>query len=377
MELLVPLFAALMFGTAFLGRDDSGDDHPDPVSTSPTEGDDVLTVRTAEAGTFDGFGGNDTITAVASNAAELTYDGLFLSGEFYGDSQPLVVRGGAGDDDITVSGNGLRVDGGSGADIIRLNGVSNATIVGETVYGQDATGATGAGAEPDVLISISGQNGAGQFFGGSDDDFVVGGADVNGGAGADVLISQAFAAHLKGGAGDDALVGNFGQEGRSFASLNAYLATDVDTLDGGAGDDRISGSHGDIMTGGAGADTLIAYTDVAYWAARGLAQPGAVHVTDFDASEDRMFIIFDEIRGDGPGPTLAGRITTEVDADGALRIIGDGETLAVIAGGADADVAIQTGQDTDTGANIYAYLDGRPANVADADIVVQSFRGVG
>jgi Ca2+-binding RTX toxin-like protein len=381
MELLVPLFAALIFGTALLERSEGDDDAPEAPPAGPTEGADVLTVRTDAAGTYDGLGGNDTITAVSSNDAVLTFDPLFLSGEFFGDAQPLTVFGGDGDDDISVSGNGLRVDGGNGTDVIRLNGVTNATIFGETVYGQAAMPGEDPGDVPDVLIYINGQNGTGQFFGGTSDEVVSGGSDVNGGAGNDSLYSGEFAAHLKGDDGDDVLDGNRAREFRSFSELPMFLATDVDTLDGGVGDDTISGSHGDIMTGGAGADSFVAYTDTQHWDRLSVEQPDAVMVTDFDPAEDRMVILFDEISGadDGPGPTLAGRITTEVDADGNLLVIGDGETLAVIAGGANATVVIQIGQDSSSGTTsiVYGNLDGTPASAADADIIIQSFRGVG
>ncbi|MBW8812209.1 MAG: calcium-binding protein [Caulobacterales bacterium] len=66
-------------------------------------------------------------------------------------------------------------------------------------------------------------------------------ATLRGGAGDDLLVGTSGNDHILGGEGDDTLSGGGGH----------------DTLEGGAGDDRIELGEGVVAVGGAGADTFV------------------------------------------------------------------------------------------------------------------------
>ncbi len=76
------------------------------------------------------------------------------------------------------------------------------------------------------------------------------GADVDAGAGKDVIYGGTGNDYLRGGDGNDALYGGVGDDSVDGGNGN-------DKLDGGVGDDTLSGDDGtDTLVGGAGADSL-------------------------------------------------------------------------------------------------------------------------
>ena len=124
----------------------------------------------------------------------------------------------AGDNNLTGTSSGDRIDSGAGHDIAR-GGAGNDDVNGDN--GKDR---------------LFGDAGADNLDGGNDDDFLQGGDDgdsIIGSKGNDVLFGDADNDTLRGGAGTDILVGGAGD----------------DLLDGGTGSDE--------MLGGADADTFV------------------------------------------------------------------------------------------------------------------------
>ncbi|HWS37606.1 MAG TPA: M91 family zinc metallopeptidase [Actinoplanes sp.] len=143
----------------------------------------------------------------------------------------IVVRGGEGNDTITVApGTGVHVTllGGAGEDV--LTGGDGA----DTVYGLDGKDLIKSGGGDDRVSAGAGRDYA---------DAGAGNDIVSGGMGDDILYGLG---------GDDALDGGEGQD---------YLegATGDDTIDGGTGDDIISGGRDDdTLRAGGGNDKIYA-----------------------------------------------------------------------------------------------------------------------
>ncbi|RUS60544.1 hypothetical protein EGN72_08140 [Pseudorhodobacter sp. E13] len=284
----------------------------------------------------------------------------------------MQVQGGAGDDSITVTGNGVEVNGGEGADEIRVEGLRNAVIFGgdmDTVQGQAAESPALSANDLDVIYNLTGRA---TFFGGTSDEVVAttgAGAVVNGGGGNDVLRDFGGSVTLSGGEGNDTLQADLSESAflpSATDSLGFYLGNDADVLFGGAGDDLLLASHGDTLTGGAGVDRFGIYTD-------NNGAPGAT-VTDFDPDSESLFVVFDSYGSPGGSATetpatLPGRITTDLGPDGSQRILGDGEVLVTLTGVTDARIGLETGED---GAS-FARLDGTAATAADFDVIVRMY----
>jgi hypothetical protein len=149
---------------------------------------------------------------------------------YYFDSEAeIVVRGGTGDDAITVapSGRAVTLVGGAGQDVL--------------------TGGPGGA----ILLGLGGND---RIYGGTGTDRASGGSGrdyIDGGQGDDVL---------SGGRGNDVVYGLSGDDAISGGEGADYLegARNDDTIDGGAGNDVISGGRGDD-TIRAGADTDVVY----------------------------------------------------------------------------------------------------------------------
>jgi hypothetical protein len=181
-----------------------------------TAGDDVITVsphlRRLDPGTF--------------GPAQL--DGVFVSDDsgtsnfllFGKSAEHLTIRGGAGNDRITVDPRvtqNLHLDGGPGDDRIQ-GGAGNDVITG------------GAGSD--------------YIDGGSGDD------RIDGGGGNDVLYGGAGKDVIQGGSGDDYVEGGKGDD-----SVRGGPGNDV--VSGGQGKDAVSGDDGnDVLYAGAGKDQL-------------------------------------------------------------------------------------------------------------------------
>lgn len=128
-------------------------------------GDDQIVISGDAAGSANGQGGNDTITATSQAGGGA-----------------LNITGGDGADNITLTDNagGSNVDGGKGKDTI-------------SVYQANNTGVQGGDDDDKIYINTSGA--AAGFLA----------ADVNAGAGNDLIVIAAGDNHVDGGAGTDTL----------------------------------------------------------------------------------------------------------------------------------------------------------------------------
>ena len=168
--------------------------------------------------------------------------------------------------------------------------------------------------------------------GGEGDDVVIGGAGADGifgRAGNDVLLSgvgpgsplsDAQLIALSEGANiDDVLTDNDDQELRDDG--------DADTLDGGTGDDILFSGASDSATGGGGLDAFGIFAEAAG------SEAGPSVIEDYSAADDVLFIYFQS--DDNPDDA---KVTVEDDGDDAIINL-DGEELARVIGAAGAFAA--------------------------------------
>ena len=134
--------------------------------------------------------------------------------------------------------------------------------------------------------------------------------EIRGGDGDDLLVGGAGAEHLLGGAGDDTLIGGGGR----------------DTLDGGAGDDEIHLAPEALAIGGAGADTFVIHRPAA------LGGPDTLLgvVGDFRREEGDQLVTFEGRTITPETNQLEGRpeAAEAADADGVVTRT-SGEDLRV------------------------------------------------
>ncbi|WP_051366712.1 M91 family zinc metallopeptidase [Hamadaea tsunoensis] len=176
---------------------------------------------------------------------------------FFPAGADIVVRGGEGNDKITVApGTNVHVTliGGMGDDEIHGGG-GNETVLGldgnDRLYGGDGNDRISAGAGRDY---VDGQGGDDVLSGGMGDDTVygLGGNDqISGGEGQD---------YLEGAEGNDTVYGNAGNDiisgGRGDDTMRGGAGDDVvyagrgtDLSDGGSGTDKVFGEKGDTSVG--------------------------------------------------------------------------------------------------------------------------------
>ena len=179
-----------------------------------------------------------------------------------GDNADNVLRGDAGND-VLIGGSGSNdgadsFDGGDGLDAVSYA----AATVGFTANLSDATKNTGAALGDTFQIVSSGNTNIERLRGGSGDDVLVGNANaftaLNGGAGADQLI---------GGTGRDTAAYNFSTTGITVSLLNPGINTgeavgdtytSIERLRGTGFDDYLQGDDlNNELEGGAGADILV------------------------------------------------------------------------------------------------------------------------
>lgn len=212
----------------------------------PTEGDGTGVITDGDRTIVNTGAGDDTVVV---RTDPFTGDTLVtVNGQAYRipEGQEVVVRGGGGNDTISVSGAAdldLTIAGGGGVDQIH-GGAGDDTILG--LDGDDEIDSGGGsdrvsgGADRDYL---DGQGGDDTVLGGAGDDTLYGldGDDVlAGGEGQDVH---------EGGTGDDTLLGGAGDDVLSGGQ-------DDDTIRGESGDDVSYAGRGDDTTyGGTGTDT--------------------------------------------------------------------------------------------------------------------------
>ncbi|MEM9320621.1 MAG: nidogen-like domain-containing protein, partial [Pseudomonadota bacterium] len=226
----------------------------------------VTTVWNTNSFTFDGAGGNDTIS---------------------GSRGDHTILGGSGDDVIYGGQGQSSIDGGTGNDTVHANFYSVAAKPNSYAGGDDIDTFVIAGTPVDAysynidLIAGSDQynnaySGFENILGGSGDDTLSGGTENNmfeGGIGADRLYGDGGSDTLIGGSGDDSLEGG---DGADFLKTGSGQDTAIggdgndtlmnaagdDSLVGGAGDDSIVATAGrDTLEGGSGNDTLMGGTD--------------------------------------------------------------------------------------------------------------------
>jgi Ca2+-binding RTX toxin-like protein len=201
--------------------------------------------------------GNDTMTG--GSAAD-----TFISG-----TGSDTFRGGAGQDIVDYSSRSAPVN-------VSLDSVANDGESGESDnVGTDVNVVIG-GSAGDTITGSSGDN---DLYGGPGNDSLHGGSGNDrlfGQAGDDSLAGDGGTDTLDGGTGADAIAGGTGTDTADYSSRGAAvnlsldgqandgeagehdnLASDVEVLTGGAGDDTISGGSGnDTLNGGPGDDTL-------------------------------------------------------------------------------------------------------------------------
>ncbi|MCH5377199.1 MAG: hypothetical protein JJ992_24820, partial [Planctomycetes bacterium] len=211
---------------------------------------------------------------------------------------------------------------------------------GDTVFGDDATGSSGAGDLGDILI---GDNGTIEFVSGAvkriftaDITEATGGADtIAGNAGNDVILGGVNGSSdlLSGGDGDDILLGDDGELvyddplDPSLATLDVVRTGDVnlggpDTINGDSGRDLILGGRGgDTIDGGSHDDMILGDFAEVLLLANQLHVVRTIDVTEGGA---------DQIQGGTEDDVLVGGAFADaIDGDaGNDLIFGDGVQLS-------------------------------------------------
>jgi Ca2+-binding RTX toxin-like protein len=159
------------------------------------------------------------------------------------------------------------------------------------------------------------------LVGGSGDDILLGGAgqdSLEGGSGDDWLAGGDGDDRLAGGAGSDTLDGNAGDDWLSSLGPDGDDES-PDFLNGGAGNDTMILGAEDHAHGGAGEDEFVIHD----WQKEG----GVAHVSDFDATLDKLVIVYDPATH--PDPILS----LELNPDGTeSTLLLDGVPVATVRG---------------------------------------------
>lgn len=225
-----------------------------------------------------------------------------------GDERDNTIAGGGGDQLIAGFNGDDLLSGGGGVDFL---------------IGDNGSDSLAGDAGNDVLLGGAGDD---QLAGGDGTDLLVGGAgndSLNGGAGDDLLAGMGGVDTLDGGAGNDVLIGitpnptnpenaldgldpselgaaiesRYGAisdpfEARILRNLLSVDATESATqMIGGEGDDTLLGDRGDVMTGGAGADSFAALAPSLPDDPNGADFGTSVRITDFDPAVDRLEVV--------------------------------------------------------------------------------------
>ncbi len=283
---------------------------PDPNDTDPTNGASLQVIENGVAATTIG-GAN--VTQVRS----------------------IRVRGGGLANSIDLSAvsstfftnltNGIRVDGGDGADTILGSADLNDSILGSD--GND---------------SIVGGSGANTLDGGDGNDSIDGGAGadlLDAGDGDDLVMSGTEDDTIRGGDGDDTLSGDDGND-----SINSGNGEDLingnggdDTLFGDFGGDTVNGDAGnDSINGGGGKDSLSGGDDNDTIFGVGLSD-----TILGDAGDDSLD------GGGGNDSIDGGDGNDSVDAGAANDTVLGGNGNDIVYGGAGVD-SLSGGEDSDT-----------------------------
>lgn len=273
----------------------------------------------------DGPDSTDTLSDYSGSAEITPVDSTIFKAMDQADQ----VVGTPGDEVVFAGGGSDYVSGGAGDDVIS---------------GEAGADTLGGGAGDDTLLGGIGND---KLYGGTGDDYLLGGAGndyLDGGSGNDTVGSGSGGDTLIGGSGDDFLQGvnfdvpptdtdwedsrfgfnlfdRFGadlsqtQVDRLGRAINNHdAATDPSELYGGDGNDYLFGDKGDLMTGGSGRDTFVAYH---------VSGDDPVTMTDYNPAQDRLVVSHD-----GPEPL---EVTVADSSAGAVLRL-DGADVAVLTG---------------------------------------------
>jgi Ca2+-binding RTX toxin-like protein len=203
---------------------------------------------------FDGGGGADVLTGGSGDDRVLGDGG---SDVLQGDDGADTLDGGAGHDQLDGGIGNDRLTGGAGNDMVR-GGDGGDELDYSPLYAFDGTdvfeGGTGYdkvgyfGRTASVSVSLDAQPNDGQA--GEGDNIGPDVEEVDGGDAADVLVGTAGPNRLAGRGGDDQISGGGGND-------VLYGDSGNDQIDGGDGNDTLDGGcHDDTIIGGAGVDSL-------------------------------------------------------------------------------------------------------------------------
>lgn len=193
----------------------------------------------------------------------LTDDGLTLLNPDFG-SATVSVTADTADDPFSLNGRVLTIMGTIGDDVIEVSGLSGAAIARVNNIEQEFTDideifVLADEGDDEITVSFSGIK---SLFGGPGDDSIVVsgprmGARIFGEEGDDELTGGPLADHIAGGPGNDDINGRGGDD---FIDGGAQVPVDVpnaNIIRGGTGDDTIVGGlDTDFVFGGAGNDTI-------------------------------------------------------------------------------------------------------------------------
>ena len=272
---------------------------------------------------------------------------------------------GYSDDDVinvTLGGNSFvsaTINGGSGDDIITLNG-----RVRGVIHGDEGNDVIFGGSGPDEIF---GGDGIDELFGRGGADFIDAGFEflqnpgvhvLEGGNGADVIIGSAGDDEILGNNGADTIEGLGGDDvidgGLGNDSING--GPGMDEIHGGFANDEINGGPGDdLITGGPGLDTLIgSLGDDEIFGGAGADQLFGGQGNDLIlAGPEADFAaggIGDDtiVGGEGPDLLLGQGGNDSVSGSGGNDSLSGGPGIDALNGGAGNDTALDTGE-TETG----------------------------
>jgi Ca2+-binding RTX toxin-like protein len=246
------------------------------------------------------------------------------------DSSSIWLFGGDGAESLSAGSGYLRVDGGSGDDLIAgssaadvlRGGYGNDSLSGglsaDTLDGGRGDDTVTGGDGADVISDFGGAN---FLTGGDGDDLIQGGWQfdrMNGNVGNDTVHGNYGDDWVTGGQNDDVL---FGDDSNDI--LNGNLGADTgdggagaDTVRGGQGDDVLNGGYGrDYLTGDLGDDTLSGGADADTF--RAFAGGGHDVITDFNVAQGDRIVL-------DPGTTYT---ATQQGADVLVTFNGLGDLL--------------------------------------------------
>lgn len=253
---------------------------------------------------------------------------------------PGMIFVGGDDNDMIEAAVGNDQIGGYGGDDILFGGLGSDDLHGaegrDLIHGDDGDDTLHGEDDDDLLYgdagddSLFGHNGYDLLYGGDGQDTLQG-SDGNdtlfGDAGDDALMGGLQDDHVHGGFGMDLLLGGWGDD-----TLNGIVGDPgtpgikdldgADYLNGGGGDDLILTGQDDTVTTGHGDDVVV----LGDW----IAQGHSAKVSDFDAQDDTLMMIWDDNTHAEP-PTLTLRAD---DSDSnTMHILLNGAETATVKGG--------------------------------------------